>query len=51
MRWARHVALMGEERNLYKILVGTPEEKSPLGRPRLIWEDGMKWIFWRSAAV
>jgi hypothetical protein len=35
MRWAGHVARMGEKRNAYKILVGKPEEKRPLGRPRL----------------
>jgi hypothetical protein len=39
VRWAAHVAYMGEMRNLYKILVGIPEEKRPLGRPRCMWED------------
>jgi hypothetical protein len=34
MRWAGHVARMGEKRNLYRLLVGKPEEKRPLGRPR-----------------
>jgi hypothetical protein len=34
MRWAGHVARMGEERKLYKVLVGKPEGKRPLGRPR-----------------
>jgi hypothetical protein len=34
MRWAGHVALMGEEKKLYKVLVGKPEGKRPLGRPR-----------------
>jgi hypothetical protein len=34
MRWARHVARMGEKRNEYRILVGKPERKRPLGRPR-----------------
>jgi hypothetical protein len=38
MRWAGHVACMGEERKLYKVLVGKPERKRPLGR--LTWEDG-----------
>jgi hypothetical protein len=33
MRWAGHVARMGEKRNAYRILVGMPEEKKPLGRP------------------
>jgi hypothetical protein len=34
MRWARHVARMGEKRNAYRMLVGNPEGKRPLGRPR-----------------
>jgi hypothetical protein len=34
MRWAEHVACMGEGRNLYRVLVGKPEGKRPLGRPR-----------------
>jgi hypothetical protein len=42
MRWAGHVARMGEERKLYKILVGKPEGRKPLGRPRRRWEDGVK---------
>jgi hypothetical protein len=33
---------MGEERNLYKVLMGKPEEKRPLGRPRRRWEDGIR---------
>jgi hypothetical protein len=33
MRWAEHVSRMGEKRNAYRILVGKPEEKRPLGRP------------------
>jgi hypothetical protein len=41
-RWARHVTRMGERRGVYRILVGKPEEKRPLGRPRLIWEDKVK---------
>jgi hypothetical protein len=56
MRWARHVAQMGEKRNAYRILVGKPVEKRPLGRPRRVWVvyikmdlremgwDGMDWI-------
>jgi hypothetical protein len=36
------VARMGEERNVYKVLVGTPEGKRPLGRPRRRWEDGIR---------
>jgi hypothetical protein len=42
MRWAGHVARMGEGRNLYRVLVGKPERKSPLERPRRRWEDGIK---------
>jgi hypothetical protein len=42
MRWAGHVARMGEERKVYKVLVGKPEEKRPLGRPRRRWEDGIR---------
>jgi hypothetical protein len=42
MRWAGHVARMGEERKLYKVLVGRPEGKRPLGRPRRRWEDGIR---------
>jgi hypothetical protein len=42
MRWAGHVARMGEERKVYKILVGNPEGKRPLGRPRRSWEDGIR---------
>jgi hypothetical protein len=34
MRWAGHVARMGEKRNAYRLLVGKPEGKKPLGRPR-----------------
>jgi hypothetical protein len=39
MRWAGNVAHMGEERKLYQVLVGKPEGKRPLGRPRRRWED------------
>jgi hypothetical protein len=42
MRWAEHVARMGEGRNVYRVLVGKPEGKRPLGRPRRRWEDGNK---------
>jgi hypothetical protein len=42
MRWAGHVARMGEERKLYKVLVGKPEGKTPLRRPRRRWEDGIR---------
>jgi hypothetical protein len=39
MKWAGHVAHMGQERKLYKVLVGKPEGKRPLGRPRRRWGD------------
>jgi hypothetical protein len=42
MRWAGHVARMGEKRNAYKILVGNPEGKRPLGRPKRRWVDNIK---------
>jgi hypothetical protein len=41
MRWAGHVALMEEVRNAYNILVGKPEGRRPLGRPRCRWEDNI----------
>jgi hypothetical protein len=41
MRWAGHVARMGEERNVYRVLMGKPEGKRPLGRPRYRWDDGI----------
>jgi hypothetical protein len=42
MRWAGHVARMGEGRYVYTVLVGKPEGKRPLERPRRRWEDGIK---------
>jgi hypothetical protein len=42
MRWAGHVALIREKRNAYRILVGKPEGKRPLGRPRRRWVDNIK---------
>jgi hypothetical protein len=42
MRWAGNVARMGEMRNTYSILVGKPEGKRPLGRPRHGWVDNIK---------
>ena len=42
MRWAGHVARMGEGRGVYRVLVGKPEGKRPLGRPRRRWEDNVK---------
>jgi hypothetical protein len=41
MRWVGHVACMGERRGVYKVSVGKPEGKSPLGRPRRRWEDNI----------
>jgi hypothetical protein len=42
MRWTGHVARMGDMRGAYNILVGRPEGRRPLGRPRRIWEDNIK---------
>ena len=42
MRWAGHVARMGEERGAYKVLVRKPEGKRPLGRPRRRWVDNIR---------
>jgi hypothetical protein len=42
MRWAGHVARMGEKRNDYRLLVGKPDGKRPLGRPRRRWVDNIK---------
>jgi hypothetical protein len=56
MRWAGYVSRMGEKRNAYRILVGKPDGRRPLGRPRCRWVynikmdlreigwDGMNWI-------
>ena len=42
MRWAGHVACMGERRGVCRVLVGKPERKRPFGRPRLRWVDNIK---------
>ena len=42
MRWVGHVAHMGERRGVHRVLVGKPEEKRPLERPRRRWEDNIK---------
>ena len=42
MRWAGHVARMSEERGLYRVLVGKPEGKRPLGRPSCRWFDNIR---------
>jgi hypothetical protein len=44
MRWAGHVARMGEGRNVYRVLVRKPLGKKPLDRPRHRWEDGIKMV-------
>jgi hypothetical protein len=53
MRWAGHVVRMGEKRNAYRLLVGKPEGKRPLGRPRRRGLDNIKmdlleigWVVW-----
>ena len=53
MRWAGNVARMGEKGNLFRALVGKPEGKGPLGRPRRRWNDNIildfqdgKWGIW-----
>jgi hypothetical protein len=42
MRWAGHVARMGERRGVYRVLIGKPEGKRPLVRPRRRWDDNIK---------
>jgi hypothetical protein len=42
MRWVGHVARMREKRNVYMLLVGKPEGKRPLGRPRRRWVDNIR---------
>jgi hypothetical protein len=44
MRWVGHVARMVEGRNVYRVLVGKPEGRRPLGRPRRRWEDEFKMV-------
>jgi hypothetical protein len=50
LRWAGHIACMGKRRGAYKVLVGKPEGRRPLGRPRHRWEDniemGLREIGW-----
>ena len=45
MRWAGHVACIGEERGVYRVLVGKPEGKRPLRRPRRKWVDNIRMDF------
>jgi len=42
MRWVEHVGRMGEGRGVYRVLVGIPGRKRPLGRPRHRWENNIK---------
>jgi hypothetical protein len=42
MRWAGHIARLGEGRGVYRVVVGKPEGKRPLGKPRRRWEDNIK---------
>ena len=42
MRWEGHVARMGARRGVYRVFVGKPEGKSPIGRPRRRWDDNIK---------
>jgi hypothetical protein len=51
MRRAGHVGRMGEGRGVYRILVGRPEGKRPLGRPRLRWEDNIRWTLGREESM
>jgi len=42
MRWVGHVARIGEDRGVQRVLVGKPEGQRPMGRPRCRWEDNIK---------
>jgi hypothetical protein len=42
MRWAGHVVRMGEKRNAYRLLVGKPDGRKPLGTPRRRWLDNIR---------
>jgi len=42
MRWEGHVAHMGDRRGVFRVLVGKPDGKRPLGRPRRRWDDNIK---------
>ena len=45
------MARTGQGRGVYRVLVGKPEEKRPLGRPRRRWEDILRWIFRKGEGV
>jgi hypothetical protein len=51
MRLAGHVARMGKERGVHRVLVRKPERKRPLGRPRRRWEDNIKMDIWTLEGV
>ena len=51
MRWAGHLARMDEERGVYRVLLGKPEGKSPLGRPRCRWVDNIRMDLWGEGGV
>ena len=42
IRWVRHVASVGERRGVYRVLLGKPDGKGPLGRAKRRWKDGIK---------
>jgi hypothetical protein len=46
IRWAGHVAQMGEKRNMYSLLVGKPEGKMPLGKPRRTWVNSINGSYY-----
>jgi len=45
MRWAEHIAYIGERRGIFRVLLGKHEGKRPLERPRLRWEIIFRWTF------
>ena len=53
LRWSGHMACMGEGRGVHRVLVGKPEGKRSLGRPRRRWEEILRWIFrkWEGEGV
>jgi hypothetical protein len=55
MRWVGHVACMGERGGVYRVVVGKPEGKRPLGRPRCSWEDNIKMdlqeVVWKRGLI
>ena len=51
LRWAGHVTRMEKFRNAYRVLVGKPESKRPLGRLRRKWEDNINMDLWRWVVI